>query len=101
MGQTHILSGTGEPFLRIHLPGKKKSWLDGWSVEGGKVSGTYVHGILDSPGFRADVLNRLRRTKGLRDRKPRPGRHARFHQYNRLADHFEAHCDMDKILSYL
>jgi adenosylcobyric acid synthase len=101
MGQSRILKRAGQPLLSIHLPGKKKSWMDGWCVEGGKVFGTYVHGILDSPGFRGEFLNRLRRAKGLKARKPKQGRLARFHQYNRLADHFEAHCDMEKIFSCL
>ena len=101
MGQSNILRRSGGPFLKIRLPGKKGAWLDGWCGEGGKVSGTYVHGILDSPGFRGEFLNRLRRAKGLKDRKPKQGRLARFHQYNRLADLFETHCDMEKIFSYL
>jgi adenosylcobyric acid synthase len=101
MGMSKNLQRVGEPFLRIHQPGKKKSWLDGWCVEGGRISGTYVHGILDSPGFRGDFLNRIRRDKGLRERPPRQGRLARFHQYNRLAEHFEAHCDVDRIVDLL
>ncbi|MFH1350549.1 MAG: cobyric acid synthase [Pseudomonadota bacterium] len=101
MGQSHILGGKAEPFLRIHQPGRRKSWLDGCHVAEGKVSGTYVHGILDSPSFRGTFLNRIRRAKGLKLRAPKQGRLARFHQYERLADHFESHCDMEKILAYL
>ncbi len=101
MGTSKGLKGDGEPFLRIHEPGKQRSWLDGWCAEGGRVFGTYVHGILDSPGFRGDFLNGIRKGKGLRERPPRQGRLARFHQYDRLAEHFEAHCDVDKIVARL
>ena len=101
MGTSRGLRGEGAPFLRIHEPGKQLSWLDGWSAEGGRITGTYVHGVLDSPGFRGEFLNGIRRDKGLRKRPPKQGRLARFHQYDRLAEHFEAHCDVDKIVARL
>jgi len=101
MGKSRILKQEGAPFLRIREPGKKKAWEEGCAVEGGRISGTYVHGILDSPGFRGEFLNAIRRAKGLKERTPRHGRLARFHQYDLLADHFEAHCDVDRILSGL
>ncbi len=101
MGKTGIQGMAGEPFLRIHEPGKKKSWKDGWCLDKGKIAGTYVHGILDATGFRGDFLNTLRKAKGLKERSPKQGRRARFHQYNRLADHFEKHCHVDRIMAYL
>ncbi|MCJ7776122.1 MAG: cobyric acid synthase [Desulfobulbaceae bacterium] len=101
MGRTRSLGREGEPFLKIHPPGDKTTWTDGWFVNGGQISGTYVHGILDSSGFRGDFINTLRRAKGLKERASSQGRLARFHQYDRLADHFEAHCDVEKILTYL
>ena len=101
MGISRCLRGEGEPFLQIHEPGKQLSWLDGWCAEDGRITGTYVHGILDSPGFRGEFLNGIRRDKGLRERPPRQGRLARFHQYDRLAEHFETHCDVDEIVARL
>jgi len=101
MGRTRVLTAVGAPFLQIHEPGKRKVWEDGWALNEGRIAGTYVHGILDSPGFRGDFLNRIRRAKGLKERSPKPGRQARFHQYDRLADHFEAHCNVDEILKHL
>jgi len=100
MGKSTILRRVGKPFLRIHEPGNRRSWEDGWSLEGDRIAGTYVHGILDSPGFRGYLLNSIRRTKDLRERAPRQGRLARFHQYDRLADHFETHCDVDRIIEH-
>ncbi|MDY7038625.1 MAG: cobyric acid synthase, partial [Thermodesulfobacteriota bacterium] len=101
MGRSRASGQTGMPFLKIHLPGEKMTWTDGWAVKQGQVAGTYVHGIMDSPGFRGAFINNLRRAKDLIEKAPKKGRRARFHQYERLADHFEAHCDVDKILSSL
>jgi adenosylcobyric acid synthase len=101
MGQSRIMQRTGRPFLKIHQPGKRHVWEDGCSVNGWQICGTYVHGIMDAPGFRGNFLNRLRSAKGLKSRLPKQGRLARFHQYDRLADHFERHCDLDRILACL
>jgi adenosylcobyric acid synthase len=101
MGKSHVSGSIGEPFLRIHPPGRNQPWLDGWCVDRGKIAGTYLHGIFDSPGFRADYLNRLRRAKGLKQRAPRQGRNTRFHQYDRLADHFEKNCDLETVFSLI
>ncbi|MFH1491032.1 MAG: cobyric acid synthase [Pseudomonadota bacterium] len=101
MGLSRMVDRTGSPFLRIRETGRKDAWDDGCMTPGGKVMGTYVHGIMDSPGFRGDVLNRLRRAKGLKARPARTGRLSRFRQYDLLADFFETHCDVDKILAAL
>jgi adenosylcobyric acid synthase len=101
MGQSRILVESGKPYLRIRAEGERVRREDGCYVDGRYIVGTYVHGIFDSPGFRGDVLNHLRRRKGLQERAPRQGRLARFHQYDRLADHFEAHCDIDRIIACL
>jgi adenosylcobyric acid synthase len=101
MGRTRPLKRVGSAYLRLHLPGERITWEDGWVSEDGCILGTYVHGILDSPGFRGDFLNRIRAEKGLKQRRPRQGRIARFREYDRLADHFEAHCDIERIISLL
>ncbi len=101
MGRTRPLRPSGRPFATIHGPGKKKQWEDGWVSENGRVMGTYIHGVLDSPGFRGEILNRIRISKGLKPRKPRQGRLARFKHYDRLADHFEKYCDVERILGLM
>jgi len=100
MGQSTIIRRLGKPFLKIHEPGNTRSWEDGWSLEGDSIVGTYVHGIFDSPGFRGYLLNSIRRTKDIRERTAKQGRLARFHQYNKLADHFETYCDVDRIIEH-
>ncbi|MFO7987611.1 MAG: hypothetical protein R6U38_17245, partial [Desulfatiglandaceae bacterium] len=97
MGRTVQTHEQGSPFLELHQPGRRRRWPDGWTVRDGRAAGAYLHGILDTPGFRGEFLNRIRRTKGLPEQKPGPGRRARFRQYDRLADHFEAHCDIGRI----
>ncbi len=99
MGRSAALNGQGEPFLKIHKIGDKTWHNDGWIIKDGLIAGTYVHGILDSSGFRGDLLNAIRSSKGLRNRSPSQGRLARFHQYDLLADHFELHCRVNDIIS--
>ncbi len=101
MGKTSILRNGGEPFLKIRKLGEKGSWEDGWCANGGQIAGTYLHGIFDLPGFRGNFLNSIRKAKGLKPKAPKQGRLTKLRQYDRLADHFEAHCDVDKILSNL
>ena len=101
MGQTQMIGERAGAFLRIHQRGKRTSWNDGCVLDRGRITGTYVHGLLDNPAFRGDILNRLRRKKGLKERPPKRGRQARFYQYDRLARHFEAHCRLEMVLSGL
>ncbi len=99
MGRTKKLGRNGQAFARIHVPGRRTEWDDGLVTEDGLIMGTYIHGVLDSPGLRGEILNRIRAAKGLPQRKPRKGRLSRFKQYDKLADHFETHCDVERILS--
>ena len=91
----------GQAFLKIHEPGKTQTWLDGWCVNQGHISGSYVHGILDRTGFRTEFLNSVRRAKGLEEATSRPGRRGRVDPYDRLADHFEKYCHVDRMVSYI
>ncbi|MEW6266892.1 MAG: cobyric acid synthase [Thermodesulfobacteriota bacterium] len=95
-------SDSPRPLLRIHEPGRRESWLDGWQVDAGRILGTYVHGLFDSPSWRRDFLNRLRRAKGLPEKRAvAPARGGRFHQYDRLADHYERHVDVEAVMKVM
>ncbi len=98
MGRTRVVERRGRGFLKIHGIGEKKSWIDGWVNEDERIFGTYVHGILDSSGFRAEFLNQIRRVKGLKQRRPKRGISTRTKEYDKLADHFETHCEVDRII---
>ncbi len=64
MGQTERGEGT-LPWLRItNEQGNTTERYDGCISEDGNVSGTYVHGLFDAPGFRREFLNRLRLRRG-------------------------------------
>jgi adenosylcobyric acid synthase len=99
MGLTKMIGEGCSPFLRIRQIGKKSFWHDGCILDHGRITGTYVHGLLDKPAFRVACLNRFRRKKGIKKRSPKRGRQTRFRHYDRLARHFEAHCNLDRILA--
>ncbi|MFH1134891.1 MAG: cobyric acid synthase [Pseudomonadota bacterium] len=101
MGRT-VIDGEGGPFLRLHAPGDSRTWEDGWTLGEGRILGSYVHGLFDSPGWRLYFLNNIRREKFLPEKKKSaPSRGGRFHQYDLLADHYERHVDVDGILKLL
>lgn len=96
MGRSYI-KGNYIPFSRIHETGKRNTWEDGVISDDGLVMGTYIHGLFDSKGLRENILNRIRSKKSLKPKKAKAGPLSRFRHYDRLADHFETHCDVDKI----
>ncbi|MBW1806053.1 MAG: cobyric acid synthase [Deltaproteobacteria bacterium] len=69
MGRSRITNVAAEPLLRMHEPGRRNGWTDGCQIDDGKLWGTYLHGIFDSPGFRGNFLNSIRIKKGLKYRK--------------------------------
>lgn len=102
MGRTRVLSrrkgsASIRPMLRLREPGQAESWEDGFTNEDGRIQGTYVHGLLDAPGWRTRFLNEMRRRKGLPERHRAAAGGGRFREYDRLADHFERHVDVDRI----
>lgn len=71
---------------------------DGADACGGRVWGTYVHGILHNDGFRREWLNRLRRRRGwepVAEVLDLAGR--REAAFDRLAGHVRQHLDMKRI----
>jgi adenosylcobyric acid synthase len=98
MGRTRITGTRGEHYLDIREPGKKKTWEDGWSDGEGLITGTYVHGIFDNSSFRKEFLNVLRRSKGIKEKERSQRMPSRSYQYDRLADHFEKYCDIERII---
>jgi adenosylcobyric acid synthase len=101
MGLSRKCCETALPFLRIGEPGKNEFWEDGLVAGGGKIVGTYVHGIFDMPEFRNHYFNVIRREKGILERRSTVGSHERDGEYDKLADHFERFCDVERILKYL
>jgi adenosylcobyric acid synthase len=90
----------GSPLFRIHeknamaLPGE-----DGCISREGRIMGTYIHGLFDQP----EIIRRWLDTVGI-DKVRVSGVHglaARDRDYDRLADHFERHVDMEKVAALL
>jgi adenosylcobyric acid synthase len=92
MGRTTLSPGV-RSFARLREAASAAARADGAVSADGQVCGTYLHGLFDAPGFRADFLNRLRAAAGLPPRPPTPG----GSDIERLADHVEAHLDMARL----
>ncbi len=101
MGVSEMKNGNGIPFSRLRKVGGKEVWDDGCVSRDGRIAGTYVHGVFDSPGFRKEFLDGIRTAKGLKPKRAANGRLSRFRHYDRLADHFERHCAVDRIIGAL
>lgn len=63
MGRTRIGNGV-LPLLDVEKPDGSMKWAEGASSKDGRVFGTYVHGLFDTPAFRRSFLNRLRARRG-------------------------------------
>ncbi len=96
MGETTVGPGS-RPFAVItSRSGLASELADGAVSRSGRVFGTYLHGIFDNDRFRTDLLNRLRREKGLRERnKVVPF----TDPYDMLARHLEEHLDLERLFA--
>ncbi|NRD79189.1 cobyric acid synthase [Bacillus sp. BRMEA1] len=75
-----------------------KNGADGCITVDEKVMGTYFHGIFHNDEFRKELLNHLRKTKGLAPIDKRISfNQLREEAFNRLADHVRAHVNLDYI----
>ena len=70
--------------------------FDGAMSDNGRVMGTYMHGLFDSPMILKKWLNRL----GIDDLEiaEESGMQARDRQYDLLAEHFKKHVDVDALI---
>ena len=98
MGDTQLLNGTS-PFLKIIERSDKEVCMDDGAVSNdGNVIGTYLHGIFDNDEFRLELINHLRKNKGL---SPilfeELGTVDKERQYDNLAALFREHINMDLI----
>lgn len=99
MGQTDVAPGAVEPFVVCQRSGRDCSLTVGTAREDGLVFGTYIHGLFDNDPFRRDMINILRRHKGLAPLPvQRNYRAEKERSYDRLAAVTAQHLDMDTIL---
>ena len=111
MGRTTVAAGT-RPLLHLRVAqnteqrGAARTHPDGAVSESGVVSGTYVHGLFDHRALRGAFLDGLRLAAGLPvhgdlgcdsiANDPSDGSREAS-AIERLADHVEAHLDMERL----
>ncbi len=104
MGRTDP-GGEVDPVFEITQRfGESRRTLDGAARGDGRVWGTYIHGIFDTPGFRRKIINSLRVMKGLPPLEGSVSLSAwelRQRDYDRLAEVVRGSLDMGKIYGLL
>lgn len=71
---------------------------DGAISDDKHVIGTYFHGIFDNDSYRAEIINQVRKEKGLEVRKNRPSfKSQREEAYDQLALHVKANINLSLI----
>jgi len=101
MGRSRPLEGRERPLFRVFKRnGEPADDRDGLIGEDGRVWGTYLHGVFDNDGFRRRFLEFLRHRSGKTEAAPGEAfTYAKWkdEQYDLLADHVRAHCDVDLV----
>jgi adenosylcobyric acid synthase len=95
MGRTKPGNGVSA-LLEVRKPDHSRQWSEGAVSADGRVFGTYVHGLFDSPAFRRMFLNRLRAARGWAPLTGGP-EGTLEQDLDRLADFVETHLLLDKI----
>lgn len=94
-GRTRLLKGCRPVFRITERQGKKTQDIDGAFFAGGRIWGTYIHGIFDADNFRRSFLNKIRMKKGWR-----PLGSTVFNidrEFDKLADLVRESIDMDAL----
>jgi adenosylcobyric acid synthase len=89
------------PLLRItERSGRAVSEFDGALAAGGRVWGTYLHGVFDNPGFRRHVVDTLRAARGWPALKTLSPIDADA-EFDKLAAHVRSSIDLDRVYRIL
>ena len=92
MGESRLV-GEGYPLLQVSFRNNVPAGdNDGVMSPDGKVLGTYFHGIFDGKDFREWFLRLLRPQFVSNGSMP-----DKNHEYEKLADHFKKHLDMEAV----
>ncbi len=94
-------TGNVLPLAEVHSADDDTAHQEGFVTNDGKIVGTYLHGILDNPGFRDQWLNQVRQAVGLAapesNRSPVSMQDVREQAYDRLATMVRGHLQMDMV----
>ncbi|WP_067618324.1 cobyric acid synthase [Alicyclobacillus acidiphilus] len=97
MGVSTYVEGA-TPFARVRADSDTKWRVDGAIADGGRVIGTYVHGLFDHDVFRTAWLDMVRTAHGLSrpagEVAPVPYQARREANYDRLANLLREHVDL-------
>lgn len=74
---------------------------DGAVSEDEKVIGTYYHGIFDAISFRQEILNKIRKTKGIEEKESLDFESQKDKDMEELGNIIEKSLDMDKIMEII
>ncbi len=95
MGRT-VVPSDAQPFLELTVNDSSEHCPEGMCLHGGRLFGTYLHGIFDQAPFRRWWVNRLRASKGWTG-LPETQRLSLDTRLDRLADFVERHLDLSLI----
>jgi adenosylcobyric acid synthase len=100
MGET-TLGPLALPLLRLTMRSGCTVVVDDGAISAdGRVWGTYLHGFFDNEIIRQSLLARLRQRRGL-DAVAEVAGNDLDGELDRLADHLQAHLDVERILALL
>jgi adenosylcobyric acid synthase len=102
LGETFRAGGV-RPLLQLQRMGENEWFEDGAITSDGKVSGTYLHGLFDSPSGLKWLLTHWRKICGKEpyDITTVDPESERERRYDLLADHFRRHMNLDIIYEVL
>jgi adenosylcobyric acid synthase len=100
MGESDYDPDTQPLFSLLERSGATVNLPDGACSSDGRVWGCYLHGLFDNEALRHSLLATLRAEKGL-DARVAVSVPTVDAELDRLADHLEAHLDLDKILGLI
>ena len=103
MGETTLDPGV-PPWIELTRERDGAAVLDGAADVGGRIYGTYVHGLFDSMSFTAGLVGRLRERRGLPALDPavwERHRSTMADRYGPLAAFLRGHLDLGPVWAAL
>ena len=101
MGKTVYLEETEIPFKLFKRSKEEINFNDGAMSNNGLIFGTYLHGLFNNDAFRRNIINILRRKKGLKtfEEGPYSYQNKIKADFDKLADIVEGALDIDYLIN--